>query len=114
MVESNEETSLRTRKDGSTGSSHNSRSESGTGSVGEQPGNFDSRTLGAVGTEAIVGGMLSQMIEEVESQLQNDQECIEWYEREKEKHLRKLENLRQLRELQLSSEPGLDPQDEEV
>lgn len=59
------------------------------------------RTFGPWGAlpNPIAGGIIAQLIAQVEDQLSTAQECITWYEREVEKYTRQLENLKQLQEL---------------
>ncbi|MBW4523481.1 MAG: hypothetical protein KME16_28070 [Scytolyngbya sp. HA4215-MV1] len=47
----------------------------------------------------VTGGILAQLIEEVKDQLGDAEQCIEWYQREKERAEKKLETLEQLAEL---------------
>lgn len=82
-------------------------SEAGLTGFSQQHGNIDRRDGGTIRERsdlviAITGGILSQLIEQmqdqlgsVEYQINNAQECIEWYEREKAAHERRALNLRQ-------------------
>jgi chromosome segregation ATPase len=90
--------------------------EAGLTGSSQQHGNINRRDGGATGKGAdlfiaITGGILSQLIEQmqdqlgsVEYQVNNAQECIEWYEREKEAYEKRAASLRQklnnLRDLQ--------------
>ncbi len=44
----------------------------------------------------VTGGILAQLIEEVRNQLGKAEECIAWYEREKEEYQQKLQTLLEL------------------
>jgi hypothetical protein len=50
---------------------------------------------------AISGGILIQLIQDAEDQLEQAEACIKWYEDEKRKIQQRLDNLRQLQDLQL-------------
>ncbi len=52
---------------------------------------------------ALIGGMLSQLIGQVESQLAETDECIDWYVNQKNKLLSQLEGLRQLQALEATA-----------
>lgn len=49
---------------------------------------------------AVSGGILAQLIDDAEDQLEQANACIQWYEDERQKVLGRLENLRQLQSLQ--------------
>jgi hypothetical protein len=55
------------------------------------------RTVGAFGPgETLVGGILAQLIQDAEDRLGEAEECIAWYQREKQKQVRRLETYRDL------------------
>jgi hypothetical protein len=64
------------------------------------------RTVGAFGAgEALVGGILAQLIQDAEDRLGEAEECITWYQREKQKQVRRLATYRDLVKLS-EEEPG--------
>lgn len=80
--------------------------EEGAGVHSEQHGDFGDRIVGTVGTGPhsnylvlLTGGIISQLIADAEDRLGQSEECIEWYVREKEENLKRLENLRKLQRL---------------
>lgn len=71
----------------------------GSGIGGERVGiGRESCTQGVFGGE-LLGGILTQLIEQAEDQLRETQECISWYQRAEEKARKQLENLKQLQQL---------------
>ncbi|WP_416671606.1 hypothetical protein [Egbenema bharatensis] len=108
--------STRTEQVGVAEDSNYSRWEGGTGGTSPTDGNFGVGIAGAAGKEAdsaITGGILEQLIQDAEDQLQSSVECIEWYEREREKHQERLNNLKQLQALrQQSDPPQIEPSEE--
>lgn len=58
----------------------------------------EDRSRGCFG-DLVAGGILAQLISQVEDQLSEAEECIAWYERAKEKHQRQLSNLMELKRL---------------
>jgi len=97
------------RKNRPTGNPSQSDSERGVGSTSSGAGDIgsgDDRAAWAEGgrSHLITGGILSQLIQETEDQLAEDKECVDWYQRQIEKHERKLTNLRQLQKIQQQAE----------
>lgn len=90
-----------------TTTSVNPRGEGGPGEISSSDGSFDQRVSGSGWswsdssvTISLLGGILDQLIEDEEHQLVKTEECIKWYEDEKRDRLKKLENLRRLRQLE--------------
>lgn len=84
-----------------------SHREGGTGEAGGGSGSFGSGTsgisrAGQTTDNPIVGGILSQLIDDAEKDVERTQECIEWYQRELEEKTQRLEDLKRLRELEQS------------
>lgn len=48
---------------------------------------------------AVVGGILTQLIDEERSQLGKHQECVEWYQREAERSQQRIQALEKLKDL---------------
>ncbi|QYO62585.1 hypothetical protein [Leptolyngbya sp. 7M] len=68
----------------------------GAARAGGEKKNFVGASLG--------GKIIAQLIREAEDQLGTARECIDWYQREEQKALTKLEQLRQLQEEQQAEE----------
>jgi hypothetical protein len=90
-------------------SQNHPRGQARTGAASSADGDISRRVAratrsGASIVKPVTGGILTQLIEQVEDQLGNDEACIEWYQREKDKHQRQLENLKQLQALFLQEE----------
>lgn len=68
---------------------------SGTVTQGSSPLTVSS-PFGA--TISILGGIVTQLIERVESQLGEAVECVDWYERQRRQFQKELDNLRSLAE----------------
>lgn len=99
-AESTSQSARATQNSTSRRSAH-PRRKAGIGALGRKPGSFASRASRAIGTEAVIGGILNQLIEDAEDQLDKTHEHVEWYQREAEQQLARLERLRQLRQQQL-------------
>lgn len=54
---------------------------------------------GGIAGDPVTGGIIAQLIAQVEDQLGEAVECVQWYERSVEKYQRQLENLKQLQQL---------------
>lgn len=95
----------RTVERGKAFNSHDSRRQAGVGASGSNDGSISLGTAGTLGpaanlTVAFTGGILTQLMKQVESQLgtanyqvRNAQACIEWYQREKEEHQHRVKDL---------------------
>ena len=95
----------RTVERGTAFDSHDSRGQAGSGKSRSNHGSVSLRTARTLGQTAnlsvsFTGGILTQLIKQVESQLgtahyqvQNAEACIQWYQREKEEHQHRVEDL---------------------
>lgn len=102
----NEARTIRSEEVGGLAYSPDSRREAGAGLYSGSNGDFSSRISGTPGAGAnpnflalLTGGIISQLIADAEDRLGQSQECIEWYEREKQENVKRLENLRKLQRL---------------
>jgi hypothetical protein len=59
-------------------------------------------------TISISGGILTQLIQDAESQLEKTRATIEWYQSEEQEQLQRLESLQRLRELEQDSQESSD------
>lgn len=92
--------STRTEQDGTGQHPPNNRSEGWTEGDSRSIGDLSSGSNREIGAWSITGGILAQLIKKTESQLENDEACIKWYEAEREKHRKELDELLALRELE--------------
>jgi len=72
--------------------------------IGRATGNASIGNRGAAGpwgiaSNPVTGGIIAQLIAQVEDQLGEAVECVEWYQRSVEKYQRQLDNLKQLQKL---------------
>lgn len=85
--------------------SPNTASEAGFGGVGSESGDIGLGTVGAIGakavlvvkvTQAITGKILSRLVDRAEQRLNEAEECLVWYERQKRQASEELAELRTL------------------
>lgn len=78
--------------------------ESRTGQPSEEHELLDQRASRAVGERVVAGGILARMIEDKRDRIREVDECLEWYQREKQKRLLELADLEQFAG-EISGEP---------
>ncbi len=83
----------------------NTGSEAGLGGIGGESGSFSSGDSRAGGTQtalfvqvttAIVGKILSRLVDRAEQRLSEAEECLVWYERQRTQAREELDDLRSL------------------
>lgn len=111
---------IRTEKDGEFLHSPDTGWKKGIRISGGTDGSFSDRNTGTPGTgphtdffSLLTGGIISQLITDAEDRLGQSQECIEWYEREKEENIKRLENLKKLQRLAEQQQQANGNQDSE-
>lgn len=84
----------------------NSTGEKGIGDNGGNNGGIDRGTIGEIRSRgnsdilcAITRGIITQLIEDAESQLGETRDCIKWYEEKEKEQLKRIESLQHLKEL---------------
>lgn len=87
------------------------RGEAGSRGDGTYTGREFERTVGTPGTwgeqpisNSLAGKIVDQLISDAEERLRQSEECIIWYEQERDTVRSKLESLRQIRE-QIAKDP---------
>jgi hypothetical protein len=98
--------STRTEENGGVSYTPVAGRKEGAGVYSGSSGDFSIRTFGAPGSGShpnylalLTGGIISQLIADAEDRLGKTRECIEWYEREEDEDLARLENLKKLQKL---------------
>lgn len=105
--------SARTKQVGVAQNPNYPHRKGGVGRVGQPDGNICIGIIGALGAKTnslIAGGILEQLIQDAEDQLQASIECIEWYKRERDKNLKRLNKLKELRDLKQKSDESEQPE----
>jgi hypothetical protein len=83
----------------------NATSEGGVGGVGGESGDIGFRATGAIGTQAVLvvqvtkaitGKILSRLVDRAEQRLNEAEECLVWYERQKQQATEELADLRSM------------------
>lgn len=95
--------SLRTKQNRSSFCAPHSASEGGLGGASSESGDIGFGAAGAVGTQAVlfiqvtaavVGKILSRLVDRAEQRLNEAEECLVWYERQKQQASEELADLR--------------------
>lgn len=101
-----EESTARGQENAETSDSTNSRRKGRTGTISRTDGDIGSGTTGEIGSgnhsfadTDVAGGVIEQLIIDAEDRLKVARECIDWYKREEETALARLDNLEKLREV---------------
>ena len=91
-------------EDGQSLRSHQPRGEEGSqdpsrgsGDIGR--GIFGTSRSSGIQVDPITGGILSQLIKQVEGQLAESKECVDWYERKTKEYQDQLDQLKHLQGL---------------
>lgn len=95
---------VRSTEDGATTGANDAGRKGGPRSTSGSSEHIGVRASGAVGPwgnlpNAVAGGIISQLIADTRDRLAEAEECITWYTRERDKCLKRLENLEHLQQL---------------
>jgi hypothetical protein len=97
--------SLWTKQNRSSFCAPNASSEAGLGGIGGESGDVGLGIAGTVGaqailviqvTKAITGKILSRLVDRAEQRLKEAEECLVWYERQKQQASEELADLRSM------------------